>query len=80
MPKDHLATLVFDGRTLRFGSIKAFEPATLKWVRTKVLKLRESDEEAARGAARLTNLITASVTLNALLLALLVLLAIRRGK
>lgn len=78
MTKDHLARLEVDGRTLQLKSLTPFEPTTLEWVRTEVLKLQAESGNADKAMAQLSLFAKASLGLNVLLLLTLIVGLFRR--
>lgn len=78
MAKDHLARLEFDGKAMRLERMTAFEPTTLEWVRTEVLKLQAENGSAAKAMEQLSLFAKASLGLNVLLLITLIAGYLRR--
>lgn len=72
LTKDHLVELAFDGVALTAGKAIPFEPTSLEWVRTEMLRMQANTRAGDAATGKLTTLATASVVLNAFgLLALL---------
>lgn len=72
LAKDHLVELAFDGTALKAGEASPFEPTSLEWVRTEMLRMQAGSQASDAATGKLTTLATASVALNAFgLLALL---------
>ncbi|NHZ35691.1 hypothetical protein [Massilia rubra] len=72
LTKDHLVELAFDGVALTAGEATPFEPTSLEWVRTEMLRMQANAHAGDAATGKLTTLATASVALNAFgLLALL---------
>ncbi|NHZ63042.1 hypothetical protein [Massilia genomosp. 1] len=72
LTKDHLVELAFDGVALTAGEATPFEPTSLEWVRTEMLRMQANAQAGDAATGKLTTLATASVALNAFgLLALL---------
>ena len=81
LTKDHLVELAFDGAALTAGKATPFEPTSLEWVRTEMLRMQANAQAGDAATGKLTMLATASVALNALgLLALLGYAWIRRRR
>jgi hypothetical protein len=79
LAKDHLARLAFDGSALMLQEMTPYEPTSLEWVRSEILKLQSSGQAAGEGMARLSTIAMASLALNLLtLLALLAFFLTRR--
>ncbi|UOD29809.1 hypothetical protein INH39_31305 [Massilia violaceinigra] len=81
LTKDHLVELAFDGAALTAGTATPFEPTSLEWVRTEMLRMQANAHAGDAATGKLTTLATASVALNAFgLLALLCYAWIRRRR
>jgi len=73
LEKDHLANLLFDGKTLVVQSSTPYEPTSLEWVRAEILKLHAHDSASGETLSTLTSLAIAILVLNAVTLALVLL-------
>jgi hypothetical protein len=72
LDKDHLVELAFDGTALKAGEASPFEPTSLEWVRTEMLRMQANGQASDAATDKLTTLASASIALNAFgLLALL---------
>ncbi|MDM5177543.1 hypothetical protein PO883_10105 [Massilia sp. DJPM01] len=81
LDKDHLLALAFDGTAAKAGAATPFEPASLEWVRTDMLRMQASGQAGDAAMGKLTQLVIVSVALNVVgLLALLGLVWSRRRR
>jgi len=64
LPKDHLAKLQCDGKTLSVLEISTYEPTTLEWVRAEIVKLQSNQQTTDKMLSTLTWLALSSLVLN----------------
>ncbi len=68
LTKDHLAKLRFDGKNLVLQDLSPYEPTTLEWVRSEIVKLQTSQQITHRSFSTLTWLAISSLVFNVIIL------------